>query len=60
LDGQFYKQKRTSKIRAEKKCKYAHVNANWVLHAEAVDDGPLPQSTIRQSQELSLAKNYQA
>lgn len=36
--------------------RHTHVNANWALHARAVDDEPLPQSTIQQSQKLFFAK----
>lgn len=35
---------------------YTHVNTNWALHAEAIDDIPLPQNTIQQSQKLFFAK----
>lgn len=33
-----------------------HVNTNWALHAEAIDDEPLPQSTIQQPQNLFFPK----
>lgn len=35
---------------------YTHVNTNWALHAEAIDDEPLSQSTIQQSDKLFLLK----
>lgn len=36
-----------------------HMNTNWPLHAEAIDDEPSPQSRIQQSQKLFFAKKNQ-
>lgn len=33
-----------------------HMNTNWPLHAEAIDDESSPQSRIQQSQKLFFAK----
>lgn len=35
---------------------YTHVNTNWALHAEAIDNEPLSQSKIQQSDKLFLLK----